>query len=182
MIRHLLILAIFIFSACSLEAQTDTISTKNGRTIRCHIIGVGQMSLEYTDISNKDCYIDLYSVSYYVKNGVRHNGLSRSGMGTNLKIDTVNVSEELNYLRFCMNKFHLQYTTGLTVTFIGAALAGASVFMSADNNFKQELGIGGAAILLIGFGWTVDAHKWIGRAGWGVSGKGNMVEIHYRFK
>jgi hypothetical protein len=179
--KHILVISILLANV-ELIAQNDTIFTKSNKTIACHILRVGQMSVEYSDSLGLDKFMDLYSISFYSKNGTRTIGKSRSGFESIKKIDSVNVSEELNYMRFCFTKFNQQYTTGLSITLVGAALGGSSFFITKDKTFREEIGLGGLVVFLVGFGCSLDAHKWIGRAGWGVSGKGNMVEVRYRFK
>lgn len=173
---------LIFFCSFVFYAQQDTILTKNDRRIVCHILHVGLASIEYQEQLNAVCYLDLYQVQWYFSNGKRNEGKSRSKEVLTLKKDTVNLTEELTYLRFCLTKFHTQYTTGQSITFIGTALAASSIFITKDQVFRQQMGIAGIVILLVGLGCSVDAHKWLGRAGWGVSGKGNSVEVHYRFR
>lgn len=180
--RSITVTLLLLLLVLNLGAQQDTIQTKNERLITCNILHVGMASIEYKDQSEKIKYIDLFQVQWFSNNGKRSEGRSRSKEVVTMKKDTVNLTEELTYLRFCLTKFHNQYTTGQSITFFGTALGATSLFITKDQVFRQQLGIGGLVILLVGIGCTIDAHKWLGRAGWGVSGKGNSVEVHYRFK
>jgi hypothetical protein len=178
-IHHVILL--FLLSHF-VSAQQDTLFTKSNRIIPCTIMNVGLVSLEYREKSDTLKHIDLFQLRQYSQNGARKltrsriNELNKGGIK-----DTVNVGEELAHLRYCLSKFHTQYTTGLSISLVGGALAGSSFFITKDATFRQQLGIGGVVILLAGLGCSMDAHRWLGKAGWGVSGKGSNVEIHYRF-
>lgn len=164
------------------HSQQDSIRLKNGIAIPCHILKVSHAAIELEDYLHQQRFIDLYTVSYYVKDGIKTAGKSRVGIVAERVGDTVNVSEELAYMRFCMQKFHAQYTTGLSITLLGGALAASSLFLPENNLLKEEMGIGGVVITVVGLGVSMDAHKWFSRAGWGVSGKGNRMKVVYRFK
>jgi hypothetical protein len=163
-------------------SQQDSIRLKNGIAIPCHILKVTQAVIELEDQLHTQRYIDLYTVRYYIKDGIKTEGKTRVGIVAERVGDTVNVSEELAYMRFCMSKFHAQYTTGLSITLLGGALAASSLFLPENNLLKEEMGIGGVVITIVGLGVSMDAHKWFSRAGWGVSGKGNRMKVVYRFK
>ena len=96
--------------------------------------------------------------------------------------DTVSISDELIYMRNCLSKFHNQYSTGMSLTLIGGALAGSSYFIKGDERLRSTLGIGDIVMMLIGTATVFDSHKWVAKAGWGIAGKGNTVKIVYRFK
>jgi hypothetical protein len=164
------------------KTQKDTILTKSSQLLPCTIQRIGMASLEYQDTTGKIAYQELFQIQWYSQQGRRTAGRSRAKEINLHKKDTVNLSEEMTYLRNCLTKFHTQYTTGLSLTLVGTALGASTLFVTKDPIFRQQLGIGSAILLLAGFGCSMDAHKWIGRAGWGVSGKGNSVEIHYRFR
>lgn len=179
--RQAVTLLVFL-NVCLLVAQQDTLFTKSSRLIPCTIQRIGMASIDYKDSIGRILSQDLFQLRWYSKNGTRVAGRTRGSDFTASRKDTVNISEEITYLRTCLNKFHTQYTTGLSLTIVGTALGATTLFITKDEVFRQQLGIGGAILLLAGLGCSIDAHKWLGRAGWGVSGKGNSVEIHYRFK
>lgn len=181
MLKQVIIYLVLFVAICS-SAQTDTIVLKSKLSIPCHILKVGHAAIEFTDLAGHERFIDIYTVNYYFKDGQKHEGKTRVGISAERSGDTVNVSDEIAYMRFCMNKFHNQYTTGLTVTLIGGALAGTSLFLSNDVQLKQEVSIGGVVMTLVGLGISMDAHKWFAKAAWGVSGKGNRMQVVYRFK
>ncbi len=168
--------------ATKAPSQTDTIFKTNLETINCRITAVNQHKIFYLDQKETGRYVDLVKVLWYSRDGKRKvpelSGINRTGS----KIDSVNISDEVAYMRSCMSKFHTQYTTGLSISLIGGALAGTSAFIIGDETTQQITGIGGLVMMLVGVGVTIDAHRWFGKAGWGVSGKGNMVQVRYRFK
>jgi len=174
---------LYVLTATSVCSQTDTIFKKDKQEIICRITMVNNHAIFYVDKNEVGRFIEFNKVSLYSRNGQRKDPLQNTNVPPTTKIvDSVNVSDELVYMRTCLTKFHTQYTTGLSITLIGGALAGTSVFIECDELTKQAVGIGGLVIMLVGVATTFDSHKWINRAGWGVSGKGNMVEVRYRFK
>jgi hypothetical protein len=175
--RHILILLIFPLCCC---AQNDTLCKRSTELIPCTISNVGSRRIHFIDKQQNGRSVELETLSWYSRSGVRtrlyHPRLSP------LPTDSVDVSAELAYLRNCMSKFHSQYTTGVGITLIGGALAGSSFFISGDENLEKIMGIGGVVMMVVGTAVSIDAHRWFGKAGWGVSGKGNMVEVRYRFR
>jgi len=172
----LLVLANFCF------AQNDTIFTKQKLIIPCTISLETYNSLEYTDAVGKTQWIDLFSIEKYSKNGIRIKGGAKPKNTMYTKTDTVDISAELLHLRTCMSKFHTQYTAGFSFMLIGGSLMGTSLFFDQGDNLRTGLGIGGAVFVMVGIVTSIDAHKWMQRAGLGISGKGNSVEIVYRLK
>lgn len=151
--------------------------------IVCRITVINNHTIYYMDKDEVGKFVELNRVRAYTRNGVRKNPERRSEPRlSNKVIDTVNVSDELFYMRNCLSRFHTQYTTGMSITLIGGALTATSFFLESDQSVQRAFGIGGAVIMLVGIATSMDAHKWINRAGWGVGGKGNMVEVRYRFK
>jgi len=178
MIRFLILFLLANFCL----AQDDTIFTKQKLVIPCTIILETYNSIEYTHADGDALQIDLFRVEKYSKNGTRIKGGAKPKNVLIKRTDTVDISAELLHLRTCMSKFHAQYTTGLSFMLIGGSLMGTSLFFDQGDNMRTGLGIGGVVIALVGIATSVDAHKWMQRAGLGVSGKGNSVEIIYRLK
>lgn len=173
----IIFLLLFYFTSAG---QSDSIALKSGIKFPCQISAVSHAAIEYKDLSGNNRFIDLFKVAYYVKNNQRFVGKSRVGLDLTSQTDSVNISEEIAYMRYCMQKFHSQYTTGLSLSLVGSALMASTLFLGKENPFKQEIGLGGAVIGLVGFGITIDAHKWFLKASWGVGGKGGRVTTSYR--
>ena len=177
------LLLLFILVAFSMGSQTDTIFKKDKQVIVGRITVVNTNKIFYMDRDEIGRFVELNKVNFYSRNGIRIDPQKKSVTGlSNMVIDTVNVSDELFYMRNCLTKFHSEYTTGLSITLIGGALAGTSLLLQEDQTIRTALGIGGMVIMMVGIATTFDAHKWLHRAGLGVSGKGNGVEIRYRLK
>ncbi|MDI1355154.1 MAG: hypothetical protein PSX36_09555 [bacterium] len=164
-------------------SQPDTIFKKDDQKISCRITAVNSNAIFYLDKEELGRFVELSKVKSYIRNGVRKDPAHRIELGMSAKvIDTVNVSDELVYMRTCLTRFHTQYTTGMSLSLIGGALTASSFLLEDNQSVQQVLGISGAVILLVGIATSFDAHKWVARAGWGIGGKGNMVEVRYRFK
>jgi hypothetical protein len=166
-----------------LLTQNDTILQKNGVITPCRITQVNNHKIFYIDKQEIGRFTELKQVDWYSQNGARQKPPVESYKPQSMRrIDSVNVSDELAFMRTCLTKFHAQYNTGISLILVGGAITGSSYFISTDDNLQKYLGIGGIAMMLVGGVFVIDAHKWFNRAGWGVSGKGNMVEVRYRFK
>ena len=164
-------------------AQNDTILQKNGVIIPCRITQVNNHKIFYIDKQQIGRFTELRQVDWYSQSGTRQKPPVDNYEPQSLRrIDSVNVSDELTFMRNCFTKFHTQYNTGVSLILVGGAITGSSYFISSDDNLQKYLGIGGIVMMLAGGVFVIDAHKWFNRAGWGVSGKGNMVEVRYRFK
>jgi hypothetical protein len=181
--KEILCFLILLIVCPRCAAQSDTIFLKDRTITACRIHFVGPNSIEYSTFSEQKQILPLYDVLLYSRNGVRTAVGGRMALVHKPgKVDSVNVSDELTHIRYCISNFHKQYTNGLSVVLIGGALTGASFFLPSGEDSQKLLGAGGIIMMIIGTAITIDSHKWFGRAGWGVSGKGNMVEVRYRFK
>jgi len=178
----LILLTLLIFITRSAISQRDTICTKKLDTIPCIILKAGSQYIEYKDKTGREKTIETFQVKWYSYKGTKLIVPKKGGLFATHLTDTVNGGDELRHLRFCLHKFHNQYSTGMSLTMIGGVATASSFFMSQDNPIKNGLGIGGLLVMVTGTLFTFDAHKWIGRAGWGVNGKGNEIEIYYRFR
>lgn len=180
--NRLFVVLLVLINTSIYFAQQDTLLTKRNKLIPCTIHRIGFVGIEYSDSSSKNLSHEILQLQWYSIKGLRIQARSRESDFLTITKDSANLSEEIIHLRTCLNKFHSQYTTGLSITMIGAALGASTLFISKDEIFRKQLGLGGAILLLTGLGCSIDAHKWIGRAGWGVSGNGSNFAIHYRFK
>lgn len=75
----------------------------------------------------------------------------------------------INNIHFNMQKHHRQFTTGISVTVIGALVTTIGIVITS-NDPDDATGTGlagtGSAITLAGSVITIDSHKWLGRGAW----------------
>ena len=94
---------------------------------------------------------------------------------------TVSVSDEFQYMQNCFARQHSQFLTGSVISAIGLGITGASFYVETDANAPKVMAIGGACLMFIGTVVIIDSHKWFKKASLGVSGKGNSVNVYYKF-
>lgn len=94
---------------------------------------------------------------------------------------TVTVKDEFDYIKNCLARQHGQFVAGSTICAIGLATTGTSFIIETDANAPKVIAAGGAALMFIGTIIIMDSHKWFKKASLGVSGKGNAVNVYYKF-
>lgn len=164
------------------QAQRDTICTRQDQLIPCVIYKSSTGFIEYGDARLRSRTIDMHMVKWYSYKGQRTVPRLNGGLLNTQALDTVDAGDELRHLRFCLDKFHKQYTTGMTLDLVGGIATAGAVFLPPDHPSRKALGIGGIALMVAGTIVIFDAHKWIGRAALGVNAKGNSIEVYYKFK
>lgn len=175
-------LVIFFSFSLSLVAQNDTLFKTDRSIIPCSITYINKHTLYYIDVLKVGQSSPLPELVAYSLSGKR--------TMVNIKMpamrlgptDSVNITDELAHMRDCFSKFHKQYSTGISITLVGGALAVTSTFIKGDETVQSVLGIGGMVMMVIGAATVIDAHKYFSKAGWGLSGKGNSAGVRYRFK
>lgn len=182
--KNFLIL-IFLFPLFS-YSQNDTIFTKEGKVIVGQITLINDQNVFYMNKKGYEETVHLSKTNYYVKGGIKSivNYVDNSNQITILNsTDTVNLTQEINYMRNCLLKSYNQFKIGAISFCSGIAVSGIGVaLISKQSQLSLPLyGLGGL-VSIIGAAIMIDSHKWIGKAGLGMSGKGDSVTIYYRFK
>lgn len=130
--------------------------------------------------------VHLSKTNYYVKGGIKSivNYVDNSNQINVLSAtDTVNLTQEIDYMKNCFRKSQAQFNSGSYCVYTGIGLGGIGVLLSANKEpvALPLIGVGGV-LSLIGTILMIDSHKWIGKAGLGINGKGNTISVYYRFK
>lgn len=95
-----------------------------------------------------------------------------------LKTEITKTQNELIYVQANLSKFQKQYRTGTIITFVGGAVATGGLITTINTettNYQYLLVIGGI-ISTIGFIMQIDSHKWIGKAGIGITENGLTIK------
>jgi hypothetical protein len=176
----------FCFTLHAQSVKSDTIFTARLDTILCTINIIDQNSIYYTTLNNKQEEIALKRVLYYVKQPI----VAVAGPSIPILIndnrpplDSVLMSQEINYMKTCFTNFHSQYKKGVAISIIGIAISATGGFLmnqESSTDFEQAVVGAGALTTLIGGIVTINSHKWIGRAGLGLTGNG--IGVRYIFK
>lgn len=167
-----------------LQAQQDTIFRVSGPAIVCTITHIEAEYIYFDVYKSKDRYIHKENVLYYSVNGKRENALVPMAYqpGGSLK-DTVILSQELDFMKQCLRKCHKEYIIGLSAIG-GAALLNVTGGLLLEGS--AEVGITmiflGVVSFIAGEYMMIDSHKWINRAGLGLTGRGGQVGVYYRLK
>lgn len=92
-------------------------------------------------------------------------------------LDSSNIVDEVNYMKYCMGNHHKAYIGGVSLVLSSLVVSGIAVAT------KQDIPViyGTAAILgVVGTITIINANKWFKRASVGLNGKGMIVT--YTFK
>ena len=160
-----------------ISQKNDTICSSATGVFACKITLVNDQNIFYDQE-----FVSLDKVLWYSRSGVR------TFLKNEKKVDYVDIGAEINYMRMCLRKNHNEWKSGVIcqVFGTGVAAAGAALISTTEVNSTSDLGtqigIAGGLLALVGQIIVLDSHKWIGRAGAGVSLNQNGIGVLYRFK
>lgn len=187
--RKLMLLIMVTICYHSVAAQTDTIVTKRGKTIICEITNHNASEIYYSIEQNRIEGIPLNKVNYIIEKGKKKyadeifNQNFAGIINTKSSHDSIMISHELEYMKNCFRSSHKEYVAGGTTALCGILIAIVGLRFSADPK-QNDMGLAvsalGGAVSLTGGIIMFDSHKWIGRAGMGITGNG--VGVKYIFK
>jgi hypothetical protein len=183
----------FLFFCTTLQAQSaipDTIITRGLDTILCTITKTDSNTIYYTTLDLKLKNIERAKVFSYVEQRFYVPPVPKPPKPIPIVVeerkqilDSVMMSQEIDYMKTCFTNYHKAYNQGAAVSVIGLTLATTSgILLANKTETKLEyamLGLGGVTSA-VGMIIIIDSHKWMGRAGLGITGNG--VGVRYIFK
>jgi len=182
--KKLLLILICTTSGLTLFAQPDTIVTKKGKKIICEITNHNAAEIYYRieDIPfNKVEYIVEKGKKKFADNIANENVISLAD--TKTAHDSIMISRELEYMKNCFRSSHREYVAGATTSLCGILIGIVGLKFATDPK-SSDSGVAvsavAGAITLTGGIIMFDSHKWIGRAGMGITGNG--IGVKYIFK
>jgi hypothetical protein len=182
--KNSLLLLLFL-SIYFLGAQNDTIFRKEGSSISTRITLVTEQSIYYLLSTGDGAEIDLNEVRMYSQSGIRYDPqlVSSQIQKSKTTVDTVYISKELYYLKHCLRKGHVEFLNGTATMCFGITFTSFGTYLAVnEQSGAAPLLVIGSVLSTIGTIIMIDSHKWFGRAGQGVNGKGNEKAIYYKFK
>lgn len=181
------LLLLFAFICINSFSQTDTIVTRKGKAIICTITLVNPLKIYFKNRMDDMDDIEIYKIYYIVQNGKKKyadeiNSENFSGIiNTKSTHDSVLVSNELKYMKNCFRKCHNEYVVGASTVLCGVLISLSGAYMTSSGKGDSTFIISfGGAITMAGGIVMFDSHKWIGRAGIGITGNG--ISVKYIFK
>lgn len=91
-------------------------------------------------------------------------------------MDTVSITEQVDYMRKCFIKSNEKYVLSKFVKFFSVTpiIAGSAVLVS-DPNLATFFFVLGGGLQIAGFAIDMSSHRWLKKAGYGLSGRLNGV-------
>lgn len=94
--------------------------------------------------------------------------------------DSVNITDELNYMKTCLGNHHKEFSFGTVIFCFGAGLGFTTTAMNVPKNEKNALYIGSSIIAMGGAILMMHSNLYFKRASLGLNGNG--ISVKYRFK
>jgi hypothetical protein len=160
-----------------ISQKNDTICSSATGVFACKITLINDQNIFYDQE-----FVSLDKVLWYSRSGVR------TFLKNEKKVDYVDIGAEINYMRMCLRKNHNEWKAGTLCQVFGTFIAASGVFLIQTAEVKStsdqgtQFTIVGGLLALVGQIIVLDSHKWINRAGAGVSLNENGIGVLYRFK